>query len=165
MAPRAGPVPLVVTNFDRLVRSLPDARDIIEDLAKRQVTLGIGGSVHDPTAPTVGGSSTSVLAMVAEFESDLITGSRRHAGRHSQTPAPRQQPKLSKSWEDHLISLYRGGQHTTTEIAALVNVARSTASSKERPYLRQRTVQDCPAPRVRIDETVFILFLRRSIQA
>ncbi|GAC1368381.1 MAG: hypothetical protein NVS2B15_03230 [Pseudarthrobacter sp.] len=89
-AVRAGDT-LVVTKLDRLARSLPDARDIIEDLTKRQVKLSISGSIHDPTDP-VGRLLFNVLAMVAEFESDLIRGPhpRRHAGRQSQRPAPRQ---------------------------------------------------------------------------
>ena len=62
---------LVVTKLDRLARSLPDARDILEDLTTREVKLSIGGSVHDPTDP-VGRLLFNVLAMVAEFESDLI---------------------------------------------------------------------------------------------
>lgn len=62
---------LVVTKLDRLARSLPDAREILEDLTRREVKLSIGGSVHDPTDP-VGRLLFNVLAMVAEFESDLI---------------------------------------------------------------------------------------------
>ncbi len=39
---------LVVTKLDRLARSLPDARDIVEELTSAEVKLNIGGSVHDP---------------------------------------------------------------------------------------------------------------------
>ena len=67
---RAGDT-LVVTKLDRLARSLPDARDILQDITRREVKLSIGGSVHDPTDP-VGRLLFNVLAMVAEFESDLI---------------------------------------------------------------------------------------------
>ena len=62
---------LVVTKLDRLARSLPDARAIVEDLTRRQVKLSLGGAVHDPTDP-VGRLLFNVLAMVAEFEGDLI---------------------------------------------------------------------------------------------
>jgi DNA invertase Pin-like site-specific DNA recombinase len=62
---------LVVTKLDRLARSLPDARDILEDLTERNVKISLGGSVHDPTDP-VGRLLFNVLAMVAEFEADLI---------------------------------------------------------------------------------------------
>jgi predicted site-specific integrase-resolvase len=50
---------LVVTKLDRLARSLPDARDILEDLTTREVKLSLGGSVHDPTDPSGGCCSTS----------------------------------------------------------------------------------------------------------
>ena len=62
---------MVVTKLDRLARSLPDARAIADELTVRQVRLNLGGSVYDPTDP-VGRLLFNVLAMVAEFESDLI---------------------------------------------------------------------------------------------
>jgi DNA invertase Pin-like site-specific DNA recombinase len=62
---------LVLTKLDRLARSLPDARDILDELTKRNVKLSLGGSIHDPTDP-VGRLLFNVLAMVAEFEADLI---------------------------------------------------------------------------------------------
>jgi hypothetical protein len=55
----------VITKLDRLARSLPDARDIVEELTKKKVKLSIGGSVHDSTDP-VGRLLFNVLAMVAE---------------------------------------------------------------------------------------------------
>jgi hypothetical protein len=61
----------VVTKLDRLARPLPDAREILEDLTRREVKLSIGGSVHDSTDP-VGRLLLNALPMVAEFESDLI---------------------------------------------------------------------------------------------
>ncbi len=67
---------LVVTKLDRLARSLPDARDIVEELTGRGVRLQLGGSVHDPTDP-VGRLLFNVLAMVAEFEADLIKARTR----------------------------------------------------------------------------------------
>lgn len=71
---RAGDT-LVVTKLDRLARSLPDARDIADELTRREVRLNLGGSVYDPLDP-VGRLLFNVLAMVAEFEADLI---RAHA--------------------------------------------------------------------------------------
>jgi len=69
-AGRAGDT-LVVTKLDRLARSLPDARDILDELTKRNVKLSLGGSIHDPT-DTVGRLLFNVLAMVAEVEADLV---------------------------------------------------------------------------------------------
>jgi predicted site-specific integrase-resolvase len=62
---------LVVTKLDRLARSLTDARNIVEELTAAEVKLNIGGSVHDPSDP-IGRLLFNVLAMIAEFESDLI---------------------------------------------------------------------------------------------
>src|SRR5215217_9234817 len=61
---RAGDT-LVVTKLDRLARSLPDARDILDELTRPNVKLSLGGSIHDPTDP-VGRLLFNVLAMVAE---------------------------------------------------------------------------------------------------
>jgi DNA invertase Pin-like site-specific DNA recombinase len=65
------PNTLVVTKLDRLARSVPDARNIADELTARSVKLNLGGSVHDPTDP-VGRLLFNALAMVAEFGSDLI---------------------------------------------------------------------------------------------
>ena len=73
----AGRTP-VVTKLDRLARSLPDARAIADELTVRQVSLNLGGSVCDPT-DAVGRLLFNVLAMVAEFESDLIRLRTREA--------------------------------------------------------------------------------------
>jgi DNA invertase Pin-like site-specific DNA recombinase len=59
---------LVVRKLARVVRSVPDARDIADELTRRQVKLSIGGSVHDPTDP-VGKLLFNALAMVAESRS------------------------------------------------------------------------------------------------
>jgi DNA invertase Pin-like site-specific DNA recombinase len=71
---------LVVTKLDRLARSLPDARAIADELTAGQVRLNLSGSVYDPTGP-VGRLLFNVLAMVAEFESDLIRLRTREGNR------------------------------------------------------------------------------------
>src|SRR4051812_30280752 len=65
---RAGDT-LVVTKLDRLARSLPDARDIAENLTGREVRLNLGGSVYDPTHPR-GGLLFHVLGLGAQFLND-----------------------------------------------------------------------------------------------
>ena len=42
---------MVGIKLDRLPRSLPDARDILDELTKGNVKLSLGGSIHDPTDP------------------------------------------------------------------------------------------------------------------
>ena len=118
---------LVVTKLDRLARSLPDARDIADELTRKGVALNLGGSVYDPQDP-VGKLLFNVLGMVAEFEADLIRARTREgmAVAKAKGRLRGKQPKLSKAQEAHLVSLHRGGVHTTTEIAELFGVARST---------------------------------------
>jgi len=67
---------LVVTKLDRLARSVPDARDIADELTTAGVKLNIGGSVHDPTDP-IGRLLFTTLAMIAEFEADLARARTR----------------------------------------------------------------------------------------
>ena len=118
---------LVVTKLDRLARSLPDARDIADELTRKGVALDLGGSVYDPLDP-VGKLLFNVLGMVAEFEADLIRARTREgmAVAKAKGRLRGKQPKLSKAQEAHLVSLHQGGVHTTTEIAELFGVARST---------------------------------------
>lgn len=125
-AARAGDT-LIVTKLDRLARSVRDAADIGEELTARGVRLCIDGSVYDPLDP-VGRLIFNVLAMVAEFEADLIRARTREGmavakekGRLRGKP-----PKLTPQQEAHLVELWTGGRHTGAEIAALFGVARST---------------------------------------
>lgn len=118
---------LVITKLDRLARSLKDARDIIDELTIKGVKLSIGGSVHDPTDP-VGRLLFNVLAMVAEFESDLIRARTREGMLVAKAKGHLRgkQPKLSVAQQRHLMEVHQAGTHSTAELAELFNVARST---------------------------------------
>jgi DNA invertase Pin-like site-specific DNA recombinase len=123
---RAGDT-LVVTKLDRLARSLSDARDIVDELTRRGVVLNIGGSVHDPADP-VGRLLFNVLAMVAEFEADLIR-TRTREGMAAARAAGKlrgRKPKLSPRQEEHLLELHVSGERTPSELAELFGVTRST---------------------------------------
>ena len=83
--------------------------------------------MHDPTDP-VGRLLLNVLAMVAEFEADLI---RARTGEGIKVAKAKgrlrgKQPKLTPRQEAHLVQLHRTGEHTSAELAELFNVARST---------------------------------------
>lgn len=125
-ATRSGDV-FVVTKLDRLARSVPDARDIAEDLTRKGVALSLGGSLYDPADP-VGRLLFNVLSMVAEFEADLIRMRTREgmAIAKAKGRLRGKKPKLSSAQERHLVDLYNADEHTTTEIAELFGVARST---------------------------------------
>src|SRR5450759_711285 len=99
-----------LAKLDRLARSLPDARDIVDEMAAGKVKLNIGGSVHDPTDP-VGRLLFNVPAMIAEFEADLARMRTREGmavakakGRLRGKP-----PKLKPKQEAHLVDLWRAG--------------------------------------------------------
>ena len=118
---------LVVAKLDRLARSLRDAKDIVDELTVKDVKLSIGGSVHDPTDP-VGRLLFNVLAMVAEFESDLIRARTREGMQIAKAKGHLRgkQPKLSPAQQRHLMEVHEAGTHSTAELAELFNVARST---------------------------------------
>jgi len=123
---RAGDT-LVVTKLDRLARSLPDARAIADELTTRQVRLNLGGSVYDPT-DAVGRLMFNVLAMVAEFESDLIRLRTREGMKLAKAKGHLRgkQPKLTRRQEAHLVSLLASGEYSTAEVSQLFGVGRST---------------------------------------
>ena len=118
---------LVVTKLDRLARSVRDARDIADELSSRGIRLNLGGSVHDPTDP-IGRLLFNVLAMVAEFEADLISARTKEGMRVARAKGRLRgkQPKLSPRQEAHLVELYNAGEHTGAELAEIFGVARAT---------------------------------------
>ena len=118
---------MVVTKLDRLARSLPDARAIADELTTRQISLSLGGSVYDPT-DAVGRLLFNVLAMVAEFESDLIRLRTREGMKVAKAKGRLhgKQPKLNRRQEAHLVSLVHSGEYSALEVAELFGVRRST---------------------------------------
>jgi DNA invertase Pin-like site-specific DNA recombinase len=118
---------LVVTKLDRLARSLPDARGIVHELTTRQVKLSLGGSIHGPNDP-VGRLLFNVLAMVAEFESDLIRMRTREglAVARAAGKLRGRKPKLMPKQEEHLVALLRADEKNPAELAELFGVGRST---------------------------------------
>ncbi|AND17807.1 recombinase family protein [Rathayibacter tritici] len=118
---------LFVTKLDRLARSITDARDIVDELTRRGVKLSIGGSVHDPEDP-VGRLLFNVLAMVAEFEGDLIRARTREGMKVAKAKGRLRgrQPKLPPKIEAHLVAEYRAGNSTVGELAAEFKIARAT---------------------------------------
>jgi DNA invertase Pin-like site-specific DNA recombinase len=124
---RAGDT-LVVTKLDRLDRSLPDARAIADELIARQSSLSLGGSVYDPT-DAVGRLLFNVLAMAAEFESDLIRLRTVEGMKVAKAKGwlSGKQPKLKPEAESApCLSLLHSGEYSTLEVAELVGVGRST---------------------------------------
>ena len=139
---------LVVTKLDRLARSLPDARAIADELTARRVRLSLGGAVYDPTDP-VGRLLFNVLAMVAEFEADLIRLRTKEGMRVAKAKGRLRgkQPKLNPRQEAHLVALLKSGEYSTAEIGDLFGVARSTVyRAIGRDTARQRAQRSGAAP-------------------
>jgi DNA invertase Pin-like site-specific DNA recombinase len=94
---------LVVPKLDRLARSVPDARSIADDLARRGVTLALGQSRYDPSDP-MGKMFFSILATFAEFEADLIRLRTREGMKIARAKGRLRgkQPKLSDKQQKEL---------------------------------------------------------------
>lgn len=118
---------LVVTKLDRLARSMDDARDIAQELHHAGVTLVIGRDRYDPDSP-MGNLLFNVLAMVAEFESDLIRARTREgmALARQRGRLRGSKPKLSKLQHRNLLRDFDSGEYTAAELAAQYGVSRAT---------------------------------------
>ncbi|WP_431801181.1 recombinase family protein [Microbacterium sp. bgisy203] len=118
---------LVVTKLDRLARSVRDASEIVEDLTVRGVVLQIGTSVHNPHDP-IGRLLFNVLAMVAEFESDLIRARTREgmAVARAKGRLRGRAPKLTRSQRALLVDLHAKQTHSVQEICELFGISRAT---------------------------------------
>ena len=83
--------------------------------------------MYDPTDP-VGRLLFNVLAMVAEFESDLIRLRTREGMKITKAKGHLRgrKPKLTVRQEAHLVYLLAAGEHSTAELAELFGVGRST---------------------------------------
>jgi DNA invertase Pin-like site-specific DNA recombinase len=142
MAACRGGDTFVVTKLDRLARSVRDAHQIVDQLAQRNVKLSIGGSVHDRRDP-VGKLLFNVLAMVAEFESDLIRARTREGMKIAKAKGRLRgkKPKLSPTQEAHLVKLHDAGEHTTRTRRTLFR-----RQIHRKPGSAARTAQAGPAP-------------------
>lgn len=123
-AVRAGDT-LVVPKLDRLARSVPDARDIADTLAARQVKLALGRSIYDPNDP-MGKMFFNILATFAEFEVDLIRMRTREgmAIARAKGKLRGKKPKLSDKQQKELLRMRDTGEYSVTDLAELFSVSR-----------------------------------------
>lgn len=150
-AVRAGDT-LVVSKLDRLARSVPDARQIGDNLAERGVKLQLGATIHDPTDP-MGKLFFNILATFAEFEADLI----RHRTREGMAVARAKgklrgkQPKLSERQQKELVRMRNTGEYSISDLAELFSVSRPTVyrtiSRQEGEAALQDAKVSAPSPR------------------
>lgn len=118
---------LVVPKLDRLARSVPDARAIGDDLAKRGIKLSLGGQVYDSTDP-MGKMFFNILATFAEFEVDLLRMRTREgmAVARAKGRLKGRQPKLTTKQQKELRRMHNAGEYTVTDLAELFKVSRPT---------------------------------------
>jgi len=118
---------LVVPKLDRLVLSVPDARDIADSLVARGVRLALGSSVYDPADP-MGKMFFNTLATFAEFEADLIRMRTREgmAIARAKGKLRGKQPKLSVRQQRELRRMHDTGTYSISDLAELFSVSRPT---------------------------------------
>ena len=124
-AVRAGDT-LVVTKLDRLARSVPDAREIVDQLLAREVKLALGPTTYDPTDP-MGKMFFNILATFAEFESDLIRMRTREgmAVARAKGKLRGKKPKLSDRQARELRRMYDTGEYSVSDLAEVFSVSPS----------------------------------------
>lgn len=100
--------------------------------------LSLGGSIHDPNDP-VGRLLFNVLAMVAEFEADLISMRTKEGMKVAKEKGRLRgkQPKLTRIQVRHLVEFNAQGVYTMAELGELFSVSRTTV---------WRTIRREPAP-------------------
>jgi hypothetical protein len=92
----------VVAKLDRLARSLRDTKDIVDELFVKDVKLGIGGFVHDPTESTAD-SGTSKAAQLRVRQPGVKASSvGRGSGPDAQEEVRICNREGSESEDDHL---------------------------------------------------------------
>src|SRR5215204_1971587 len=125
-AVRAGDT-LVVPKLDRLARSVPDARQIADELVARGVKLALGTSVYDPADP-MGKMFFNILATFAEFEADLIRMRTREgmAIARAKGKLKGNRPKLSDKQQKELWRMSDTGEYSISDLAELFSVSRPT---------------------------------------
>lgn len=122
---RAGDI-LRVAKLDRLGRSARDLHEISAELQQKGTRLCIGGAVHDPADPT-GKLFFGVLALMAEFESDLIRARTKEAIAVAKASGrfKGRQPKLTPLQRKRLLADYESGQYSAKELCEISGLSRS----------------------------------------
>jgi DNA invertase Pin-like site-specific DNA recombinase len=118
---------LAVTKLDRLARSVPDAHALVGEITAKGAKLRIGDSVHDPDDP-MGKLLFNVLAMIAEFERDLISMRTRDGLAKAVADGKMRGgvPKLKPALEREMLRAYASDDRTVSEIARSFDVTRAT---------------------------------------
>lgn len=117
----------VVTKLDRLARSVPDAHAIAQEITAKGARLQIGSDVYNPADP-MGQLMFNMLAMIAQFERDLISARTKEGlelakarGRLRGKP-----PKLTAHQERMVAQWIANNTMSQAEMAETLGVGAST---------------------------------------
>ena len=137
---------LVVRKLDRLARSVPDARAIVDQRRERGVKLALGRTLYDPDDP-MGKMFFNILATSAEFEADLIrmrTGEGMAIAR-AEGKLRGKQPELSDRQQRELCRMPATGEYSISDLAELCSVSRPTVYRTLNRH-HSPSVRSCPLP-------------------
>ncbi len=116
-----------VTKLDRIARSVPDALDILGQLSARGVRFALGSSVYDWRDPFAR-MFLQILAVIAEFEANLIRTRVGMAIARDRGKLRGKQPKLSPAQAREVHRMHTSGDYAIAQIAELFSVSRPTIS-------------------------------------
>ena len=111
----------------RLTSKTSQPSAVGDTLAKRGVSLSLGGQIYDPDDP-MGKLFFNILATFAEFEVDLIRMRTREgmAVARAQGKLKGRQPKLSAMQQRELKRMHQTGEYTISDLGELFSVSRPT---------------------------------------
>jgi DNA invertase Pin-like site-specific DNA recombinase len=134
---------LTVSKLDRIARSVPDALDILGQLAARGVRFALGGSTYDWN-DLFTRMFLQILAVIAEFEAKLIRQRTREGmAIAAQTGKLRGKQSSLKAAQDRGIRRMKdSGDYSIADVAALFGISRPTVY---RSLERTRATRAAPA--------------------
>ena len=117
----------MVAKLNRLARSVPDARAIVDQLSGKGVKLALGQTIYDPADP-IGKMFFNILATFAEFEADLTRMRTREgmAVARAKGKLRGKQPKLSTRQGGELRRMHGTGDYSISDLADIFGVSRAT---------------------------------------
>lgn len=118
---------LVVTALARLARSVPDARDTVDQLAAAGAMLRVGADHYCLGGPDAL-SLCDCLALVADLEADLVRLRTREgmAEASAKGHLRGRRPTLTPAQERQLVTTLHEGSRTASEVAEIFGVSRAT---------------------------------------
>ena len=117
----------VITRLSRAMRSLKDLLALAEDLRERGIGLVVLKQQIDTTTPQ-GRLVFALLGALDEFQREIIVESTNEglAAARARGRVGGRKAKLTAGQIEHARKLYDTGDHTVSEIAALLGVSRQT---------------------------------------